>query len=138
MPDILVLDASALCKLIRNEPESTDVEAKISRHLEQGGAVWTDPMAAIEVVTCARKALDAREGSLEHIARALQDALAVAQFVPRDNDGEHGLIGLIELARETGLTGPDARYVELALGSSLLTFDSKQAQAAKTKGVRLA
>lgn len=138
MPEILVLDASALCKLIRNEPESAVVLSKIRAHLEQGGSVWTDPIAAIEIVTCARKALDEGEGTLVHVAQAVQDALALTHLVQRDNDGEEGLSRLIELARETGLTGPDARYVELAFDSRLLTFDSKQAQAAKTKGVTLA
>lgn len=138
MPDVLVLDASALCKLVRNEPESIEVEAKIRLHLEQGGAVWTDAFAAIEIITCARKALDEGEGTLDSIARAVHDALAVADLVHRGDGGGQDLTRLIELARETGLAGPDARYLELALDNRLLTFDAKQQQAAKKKGVRLA
>lgn len=138
MPDILVLDASAICKLVRREPESDEVEAKIRKHLGQGGAVWTDTIAAIEIVTCARKALDEGEGTLQGIEKAVRGALAVANLVVRDNDGAHGLTELIRLAQSTGLTGPDARYVELALGNRLLTFDAKQGQAAKKLGITLA
>lgn len=138
MPDVLVLDASALCKLVRREPESMDVEAKIIGHLEKGGAVWTDAFAAIEIVTCARKALDEGEGTLDDISKAVGHALAVATLVHRADEGGHDLTTLIELARDTGLSGPDARYLELAIGHRLLTFDSKQTQAAKKKGIRLA
>lgn len=137
MPDVLVLDASALCKLIRKEPESDQVQAKIRTHLEQGGSVWTDPIAAIEIVTCARRAVEAGEGDLVDLARAVQDALTVVRLVPRGQEN-NDMSGLIRLALETALTGPDARYVELALGNRLLTFDSKQAAAAKGKGIRLA
>lgn len=138
MAEVLVLDASALCKLLRNEPESAGVQRRIRDHLMQGGEVWTDPIAAIEIVTCARKALDEDEGTLADVAQAVRDALALTTLVRRRNDSAGDLGPLIELARETGLTGPDARYVELALGNSLLTFDAKQAQAARKKGVKLA
>lgn len=137
MADALVLDASALCKLIRQEPESDAVVAKVRNQLEQGGEVWTDPIAAIELVTCARKAIEAGEGNSEQVAHAVQDALTMATPRPRI-DAHHDMSELIALACETGLSGPDARYVELALGNRLLTFDSKQAQAAKKKGIRIA
>lgn len=137
MPDALILDASALCKLVRKEPESDDVASKIARQLHQGGEIWTDPIAAIEIVTCARKAVEAGEGSLEQVCNAVQDALNMVTMRPR-MDQQHDMRELIELAGETGLSGPDARYVELALGQKLLTFDAKQIQAAKKKAVRLA
>lgn len=138
MPDILVLDASALCKLVRNERESADVRTKVRNHLEAGGQVWTDEIAATEIVTCARKALDEGEGRLDDVIQGTHDALAVAHLVRREADAGHDLSGLIKLAHELGLAGPDARYVELAIGHRLLTFDAKQAQAAKKKGIQLA
>lgn len=137
MADALVLDASALCKLIRREPESDGVQATIRHQLEQGGEVWTEPIAAIEIVTCARKAVESGEGSVEQVSLAAQDALALATPRPRAADHDD-LAGLIRLACETGLTGPDARYLELALGQRLLTFDARQRQAAKKTGIRLA
>lgn len=136
MPDVLVLDASALCKLIRQEPESADVVAKIRHQLEQGGEVWTDPIAEIEIVTCARKAIEAGEGTAEQVARAVQDALLMATMRPRAPG--HDMSELIDLACETGLSGPDARYIELATGNSLLSFDSRQTRAAQKRGVRVA
>ncbi len=138
MPDVLVLDASALCKLLRDEPQADDVSSQVRDHMQQGGEVWTDSFAALEIVTCARKAVDAGEGSLREVAQAVRHVLGIAHLVVRDNDGEGGLDALVKLAHETGLNGPDARYVELALGNRLLTFDGKQAAAAKKKGIRLA
>ncbi|MHB8634817.1 MAG: type II toxin-antitoxin system VapC family toxin [Thermoplasmatota archaeon] len=137
MVDALVIDASALCKLIRREPESEQVGAKVREQLERGGEVWTDPIAAIEIVTCARKAVEAGEGTSEQVAAAVQDALIMATMRPR-SPGPHDMLSLIELACETGLSGPDARYVELALGNSLLSFDAKQTLAARQKGIRIA
>ena len=136
MPDVLVLDASALCKLIRNEPESESVRAKIKTHLEQGGAVWTEAFASIEVITCARRAVDAGEGTQDALADAVREALNVARPMPRTNDDD--MTGLLAVACDTGLTGPDARYIELATGHRLLTFDSKQSKAATKRGIPLA
>lgn len=138
MPEILVVDVSALCKLVRNEVGADVVQSKLRSHLEKGGAVWTHSIAATEIVTCARKALDDGEGTLEELTQAIRDALAVTTLIQPDHRGEHFTSRLLELAHETGLTGPDASYVEIALGHRLLTFDVKQAHAAKKQGIRLA
>lgn len=136
MADALILDASALCKLVRQEKESAAVAAKVRTQLEQGGEVWTDPIAAVEVVTCARKAVEGGEGTAQQVAQAVQDALLMTTLRPRIP--AHDMSDLIDLACENGLTGPDARYVELALGNSLLTFDARQTQAARKRGIRIA
>lgn len=137
MAEALVLDASALCKLIRKESESEEVANKVRRQLEQGGEVWTDPIAAIEVVTCARKAVASGEGTSEQLSNAVQDALLMVAMKSRVAV-HYDMSELIELACETGLSGPDARYLELAIGNRLLTFDSKQSQAARKRGIKLA
>lgn len=129
MADILVLDASALCKLLRNEPESDAVEAHVQSQLERGGIVLTSSIASIELVTCARKAIDEGEGTPKQIAQAVGHILKVIQIAPDADEKE--IAALIDLAHKTGLTGPDASYVRLAHGNRLLSFDEKQKTAAR-------
>ncbi len=133
MPDVLVLDASVLCKLLRQEPESPAVEAAIRRHLDQGGVVETHSIASIEVITCIRKAVVAKEGTAAGFRAAWSDLQGLVRF--RDTREWDALLAL---ATATGLTGPDCAYLELAKGAALMTFDAKQAGGAKAAGVKLA
>ena len=128
MPGFAYLDASALVKLAVHEPETPALEQDVLNR----DALFTSTVGAIEL----QRAL-ARTGEVAAVDQgaAVLDALFLAELTP-DVRARAGRL------QPTSLRTLDAIHVATALNLSLpdldfLTFDDRQAAAARACGLRV-
>jgi predicted nucleic acid-binding protein len=125
MADI-VLDASALGKLFRNEPGSQALRRLVHAAATAGEDVTAPPIARHEVLNIVARTVQegalAADGGFDHYAHVMA-LVKVADFTPRHD---------YTLAVETGITAHDAAYIALAESteSTLVSYDKKQLRAA--------
>jgi len=129
---LVYADASALVKLVRDEPESGALRTFLSE-----AAVLSCELVLVEVPRAIRRAAahDARLplDVLTERAGAMLDALAL---LPLD----HGLLAAAGALVEPGLRALDAIHVAAAVDLSPLdafvSYDQRQAAAARLAGLR--
>lgn len=129
---LVYADASALVKLVRDEPESGALRTFLSE-----AAVLSCELVLVEVPRAIRRAAahDARLplDVLTERAGAMLDALAL---LPLD----HGLLAAAGALAEPGLRALDAIHVAAAVDLSPLdafvSYDQRQAAAARLAGLR--
>lgn len=129
---LLYADASALVKLIRDEPESASLRAYVA-----GADLVSCELVLTEVPGAIRRAV-ARDPRLpldELIARAAALVEAVA-LLPLDRD----LLAAAGALAEPALRALDAIHVASAVAllplDAFLTYDERQAAAARLAGLR--
>lgn len=129
---LFYVDASALVKLIRDEPET----AALRSFIDDGGMA-TSALVLVEVPRAVRRAA-AREASLPLdvlLGRAgeLIDALALLPL-------EDGLLAAAGALAEPGLRALDAIHVASAVSltpiDGFLSYDERQSAAARLAGLR--
>ncbi len=115
--DAVVVDASALAALLFGEPSGPEVAARL-----EGRALFAPTLLRYEVASvCLKKArAEPEKEQALRMALRLVSGLGVQEVqVPAE--------GLVEVAREAGLTAYDAAYFWLRreLGGELVTLDER-------------
>jgi uncharacterized protein len=128
MPGFAYLDASALVKLAVHEPETPELERAV---LDRDGLV-TSVVGAIELQRALGRT--GRPAALDQ-AEAVLDAVFLADLTPAVRARAGRL-------KPTALRTPDAIHVATAASLSLpdldfITYDDRQADAARTLGLRV-
>jgi len=129
---LVYTDASALVKLLREEPESASLRTFLA-----GGDLLCSELALVEVPRAIRRAVASDPGlpleTLLSLAGELFDALAL---LPLDRD----LLSAAGAVSEPALRSLDAIHVIAAVALSPLdafvTYDERQAAAARLAGLR--
>lgn len=127
MSGTLVLDASAALGIVRHEPSAEGIRRLLKAVAPSGGLIVVPGSFWTEIVNVlARRYLYAMEDIVEAVATL--DGLGLTTV----GAGRPGLLSVIEVAVQHGLTAYDATYLALAeaLDADLLTLDRDLAAAA--------
>jgi len=128
---VFYADASALVKLVREEPESPALRAYVA-----GADLVSSELIVTEIPRAARRAaIHDRALSLELLLERASDLIAALALRPID----HALLTVAGALAEPALRTLDAVHVASAVEldpATFVTYDERQAAAARLAGLR--
>ena len=136
---MIVLDSSAIVKLVLNEMGSDEAMNVVEKAVTEGKEIITVDIALSEVLNALWKHLvllkDIDERSFKESVR---DLLRLWKYVKKVNTSEVAL-KTIEIAEDYRITVYDALYLSVALlkGAKILTFDERQTEIARKVGIMI-
>ena len=134
---MIVLDSSAIVKLVLNERGSYEVMNIVKKAVTEGEEIITIDIALSEVLNALWKhhvlLKDIDERSFKESVR---DLLRIWKYMKKVNTSEVALKA-IEIAENYRITVYDALYLSVALlkGAKILTFDERQTEIARKVGI---
>lgn len=137
---MIVIDASALIKLVLDEVHSTEAKHVVDKELSLGEAVVAPDVIFAEALNVIRTQANSNKAlagtKLEGVVYDLFEIFRRIRIISTLETGERAL----EVAIEHKVTTYDAVYIVASIikGASLLTFDKTMALTGKKLGIAIA